>query len=70
MSFASRWVEPPEHVTEVAEGGLPPGSAPRASPAGIKPSGDPDLGLLVSSEPGTVSAARFTASGVPPHRWC
>ena len=33
-------------------------------PAGIKPSGDPDLGLLVSSEPDTVSAARFTRSGV------
>ena len=32
--------------------------------AGIKPSGDLDLGLLVSDEPDTVSAARFTRSGV------
>ena len=64
MSFASRWVEPPEHVTEVADGGLAAGFRAAGVPAGIKPSGDPDLGLLVSSEPGTVSAARFTASGV------
>jgi glutamate N-acetyltransferase/amino-acid N-acetyltransferase len=33
-------------------------------PCGIKPSGGPDLGLLVSSEPETTSAARFTRSGV------
>src|SRR4051812_50127737 len=32
---------------------------------GIKPSGGLDLGLLVSSAPDTVSAARFTRSGVP-----
>ena len=30
---------------------------------GIKPSGDLDLGLLVSMPPATTSAARFTASG-------
>ena len=64
MTFASRWVELPEHVKEVADGGLAAGFRAAGVPAGIKPSGDPDLGLLVSSEPGTVSAARFTASGV------
>jgi glutamate N-acetyltransferase/amino-acid N-acetyltransferase len=31
---------------------------------GLKPSGLPDLGLLVSDAPDTVSAARFTRSGV------
>ena len=62
--FASRWVEPPAAVTEVPEGGLAAGFRAAGVAAGIKPSGDPDLGLLVSSEPGTVSAARFTRSGV------
>jgi glutamate N-acetyltransferase/amino-acid N-acetyltransferase len=62
--FASRWVEPPASVTERPEGGLAAGFRAAGVPAGIKPSGDPDLGLLVSSEPGTVSAARFTRSGV------
>ena len=43
----------------------PPHGLPRrrASPRGIKPSGAPDLGLLVSTRPSTTSAARFTRSG-------
>ena len=64
MTFASRWAEPPDFVTEVPEGGLAAGFRAAGVAAGIKPSGDPDLGLLVCSEPGAVSAARFTASGV------
>ena len=45
--------------------GSPPGSAPRASPAGIKPSGDPDLGLLVCARSPTRSAPRASRrSGV------
>jgi len=64
VSFASRWVEPPASVAEVPGGGLARGFRAAGVAAGIKPSGDPDLGLLVSSEPATVSAARFTASGV------
>ncbi len=64
MTFASRWVEPPAAVTEHPGGGLAAGFRAAGVRAGIKPSGDPDLGLLVSSEPGTVSAARFTRSGV------
>jgi glutamate N-acetyltransferase / amino-acid N-acetyltransferase len=63
-AFASRWVEPPAHVTEVPDGGLAAGFRAAGVRAGIKPSGDPDLALLVSSEPDTVSAARFTRSGV------
>jgi glutamate N-acetyltransferase / amino-acid N-acetyltransferase len=63
-AFTSRWVEPPATVTDLSEGGLAAGFRAAGVPAGIKPSGDPDLALLVSSEPGTVSAARFTRSGV------
>ena len=72
MSFASRWVEPPACVTEHPGGGLAAGFRAAGVPAGIKPSGDPDLGLLVCAEPGAVSAARFTRSGVlaAPVRLC
>ena len=63
-TFASRWVEAPEHVSERPGGGLAAGFRAAGVAAGIKPSGAPDLALLVSSEPGTVSAARFTRSGV------
>jgi glutamate N-acetyltransferase/amino-acid N-acetyltransferase len=58
----SRWVAPPAGVTEAA--GLAAGFRAAGVAAAIKPSGDPDLALLVSSEPDTVSAARFTRSGV------
>ena len=43
--------------------GCPAASARPASPPGIKPSGRPDLGLLVCDAEQPVSAARFTASG-------
>jgi glutamate N-acetyltransferase/amino-acid N-acetyltransferase len=59
--FASRWVEAPGHVREVA--GLPPGFRAAGVAAGVKPSGGPDVALLVCDEPGAVSAARFTRSG-------
>jgi glutamate N-acetyltransferase/amino-acid N-acetyltransferase len=61
--FASRWVERPEHVAE-SGGTLPAGFRAAAVACGIKPSGGPDLGLLVSDAPQTTSAARFTRSGV------
>jgi glutamate N-acetyltransferase / amino-acid N-acetyltransferase len=60
--FSSRWIEAPPNVTERA-GGLPRGFKASGVACGIKPSGDLDLGLLVSSAPATTSAARFTASG-------
>jgi glutamate N-acetyltransferase / amino-acid N-acetyltransferase len=63
-AFASRWVEPPGGVSERPHGGLAGGFSAAGVPAGIKPSGDPDLALLVCSEPEAVSAARFTRSGV------
>jgi glutamate N-acetyltransferase/amino-acid N-acetyltransferase len=65
VPFSSRWLEPPAGVTERPGGGLAAGFRAAGVAAGIKPSGDPDLGLLVCSEPGVVSAARFTRSGAP-----
>jgi glutamate N-acetyltransferase/amino-acid N-acetyltransferase len=65
VTFSSRWLEPPAHVDEPAGGGLAAGFRAAGVAAGIKPSGDPDLGLLVCSEPDAVSAARFTRSGAP-----
>jgi glutamate N-acetyltransferase / amino-acid N-acetyltransferase len=61
--FSSRWVEAPEHVAELP-GGLPGGFRAAGVACGLKPSGALDLGLLVSDAPDTVSAARFTRSGV------
>jgi glutamate N-acetyltransferase / amino-acid N-acetyltransferase len=63
VTFTSRWVEAPEHVTEMP-GGLPAGFRAAGVACGLKPSGAPDLGLLVSDAPDTSSAARFTRSGV------
>jgi glutamate N-acetyltransferase/amino-acid N-acetyltransferase len=60
--FSSRWIEAPANVTELA-GGLPGGFRAAGVKCGIKPSGDLDLGLLVSTPPATTSAARFTRSG-------
>jgi glutamate N-acetyltransferase/amino-acid N-acetyltransferase len=59
----SRWLETPAHVTERA-GELPAGFRASGVAAGLKPSGARDLALLVSDAPDTVSAARFTRSGV------
>jgi glutamate N-acetyltransferase/amino-acid N-acetyltransferase len=60
--FGSRWVKAPAHVREGA--GLPAGFRAAGVRAGIKPSGEPDVGLLVSDAAETTSAARFTRSGV------
>ena len=60
--FSSRWVQLPGNVTEPG-GGLPRGFKAAGVACGIKPSGLPDVGLLVSSAPATTSAARFTRSG-------
>jgi glutamate N-acetyltransferase / amino-acid N-acetyltransferase len=60
--FSSRWVQAPEHVGEVA--GLPQGFRAAGVACGIKPGGARDLGVIVADAPDTVSAARFTRSGV------
>jgi glutamate N-acetyltransferase / amino-acid N-acetyltransferase len=61
--FDSRWVERPGHVEEL-DGGLPQGFRAAAAAAGIKPSGKPDVALLVCDRAEATSAARFTRSGV------
>ncbi|HEV2771028.1 MAG TPA: bifunctional glutamate N-acetyltransferase/amino-acid acetyltransferase ArgJ [Solirubrobacteraceae bacterium] len=60
-TFSSRWVERPAHVRDLP-GGLPRGFRAAGVAAGIKPSGRPDVALLVSDIPDTTSAARFTRS--------
>jgi glutamate N-acetyltransferase / amino-acid N-acetyltransferase len=60
--FSSRWVDAPAHVSET--NGLAAGFRAAGVACGIKSGGAPDLGLLVSDEPATASAARFTRSGV------
>ena len=59
----SRWVTLPDHVSE-ADDALPRGFRAAGVACGLKPSGGADLGVLVSDAPDTVSAARFTRSGV------
>jgi len=61
--FRSRWVEVPDGVTE-APGGLPEGFRAAGVAAGLKESGNPDVGLLVCDAADATSAARFTRSGV------
>jgi glutamate N-acetyltransferase / amino-acid N-acetyltransferase len=63
--FQSRWVQSPPHVTERAPAGLPAGFRAAGVAAGIKPSGEPDVAMLVCDAPGCTSDARFTASGAP-----
>jgi glutamate N-acetyltransferase / amino-acid N-acetyltransferase len=62
--FRSRWVEVPDGVTEVPAGGLPQGFRAAGVAAGLKESGNPDVGLLVCDARDATSAARFTRSGV------
>ena len=61
--FHSRWVPAPAHVRELgADAGLPGGFRAAGVVCGLKPSGNPDLGLLVCDAEMPVSAARFTTS--------
>jgi glutamate N-acetyltransferase/amino-acid N-acetyltransferase len=59
--FRSRWVERPAHVAELEPTALPAGFRAAAVAAGLKPRGL-DVGVLVSDEPATTSAARFTTN--------
>jgi glutamate N-acetyltransferase / amino-acid N-acetyltransferase len=64
--FRSRWVPALAHVRELEpDAGLPAGFRAAGVACGIKPSGNPDVGLLicdVAPADGASSAARFTAS--------
>jgi glutamate N-acetyltransferase/amino-acid N-acetyltransferase len=59
--FRSRWVEAPQHVTELEASALPAGFRAAGVAAGLKPKGL-DVGVLVSDLADTVSAARFTTN--------
>jgi glutamate N-acetyltransferase/amino-acid N-acetyltransferase len=61
--FRSRWVERPSHATEFDPAGLPVGFRAAGVAAGIKPDGL-DVGVLVSDDADTVSAARFVDSAL------
>jgi glutamate N-acetyltransferase/amino-acid N-acetyltransferase len=64
--FRSRWVPAPAHVRELPlDSGLPAGFRAAGVTCGIKPSGNPDLALLVCDAEQPVSAARFTATAAP-----
>ena len=59
--FRSRWVEVPGHTAELDSQALPQGFCAAGVASGIKPKGL-DVGVLVSCEEGTTSAARFTTN--------
>lgn len=64
--FHSRWVDVPGHVSELGPGaGLPAGFRAAGVACGIKPSGNPDLGLLICDAENPVSAARFADTAAP-----
>jgi glutamate N-acetyltransferase / amino-acid N-acetyltransferase len=60
--FRSRWVEQPAHVNELDSATLPQGFRAAGVAAGLGPQERLDVGVLVSDEPETVSAARFTSN--------
>src|SRR4051812_48384570 len=60
----SRWLQMPAHASEAGDGRLPAGFRAAGVAAGLKASGDLDVGLLACSSADCVSAARFTRSGV------
>lgn len=61
--FRSRWVDAPAHVRELDTATLPKGFRAGAAAAGLRPGATRnDVGVLVSDEPATVSAARFTSN--------
>ena len=60
--FTSRWVPKPDHATELEPTLLPNGFRAAGVAAGLKPDDALDVGVLISDEPETVSAARFTTN--------
>jgi glutamate N-acetyltransferase/amino-acid N-acetyltransferase len=59
----SRWVERPPHVEEIEPTALPAGFRAAGVAAGIKETGL-DVGVLVSDEQATASAARFSTNAL------
>lgn len=62
--FDSRWVDLPSHATEIEPTTLAAGFRAAGVHCGIKSEGL-DLGLIVSDEAETTSAARFTTTAAP-----
>jgi glutamate N-acetyltransferase/amino-acid N-acetyltransferase len=60
----SRWIDVPANVREAGDGRLPGGFRAAGVAAGLKASGELDVGLISCSAADCVSAARFTRSGV------
>lgn len=60
--FRSRWVDAPAHARELYPAALPQGFRAAGVAAGIKADGALDVGVLVSDEDTTASAARFTTN--------
>jgi glutamate N-acetyltransferase/amino-acid N-acetyltransferase len=60
--FGSRWIERPEHVSELKPTELPLGFRAAGVAAGLKQPDAPDVGVLYAERPETVSAARFTTN--------
>ncbi len=64
--FHSRWVPAPAHVHDLGPtAGLPAGFRAAGVACGIKPSGNPDVGLLTCDVEKPVSAALFADTGTP-----
>ncbi|HEY7830044.1 MAG TPA: bifunctional glutamate N-acetyltransferase/amino-acid acetyltransferase ArgJ [Solirubrobacteraceae bacterium] len=64
--FHSRWSPKPEHIRDLGPAaGLPDGFRAAGVACGIKPSGNPDLGILICDSEHPTSAARFTDTGTP-----
>ena len=64
--FHSRWCPKPEQIRELGpHAGLPDGFRAAGVACGIKPSGNPDLGILICDAEQPTSAARFTDTGTP-----
>ena len=59
--FRSRWVSRPAHTKQLGQTALPAGFRAAGVAAGIKGEGV-DVGVLVSDDPETVSAARFSTN--------
>jgi glutamate N-acetyltransferase/amino-acid N-acetyltransferase len=70
--FRSRWVQPPEGIEERDPAALAPGFRAAGVRTGVKPSGEPDVGLVTCDDPEVRSAALFTANAAPapPVRIC
>ena len=70
--FASRWVNPPDGVEELAPARLPPGFRAAGVACGLKNGGGTDVGVLACDEPRVRSALALTrnAAAAAPVRVC